>query len=119
MDRFIFVGEKRSQKAIDMEVTWRDGHLAAKQLFDALLLISIDPASQEFCNIFTDDGELNEETVRTLRETPYVIVGMGKIVQDQLDALSIPHKKLVHPAARGKIRKKERYAEHVKTVLQG
>ena len=47
----------------------------------------------------------------------WTVVGMGKIVQDQLDERDIPHLKLVHPAARGKIRRKDRYLKHCEKVL--
>ena len=36
MDKILFVGENRSHLAKKMNVTWKDGRLAAKQLFDAL-----------------------------------------------------------------------------------
>lgn len=41
MSQFLFVGERPSPKAATMGVTWRDGRLAAKQLFDAL--VASDP----------------------------------------------------------------------------
>lgn len=33
MENLMFVGERRSQSAIRMDVPWEDGRLAAKQLF--------------------------------------------------------------------------------------
>jgi len=39
----LFVGEKRSDTAKRMGVTWEDGRLATKQLFDALRDNGVDP----------------------------------------------------------------------------
>jgi len=33
MKQFLFVGEERSPRAIEMDVTWKDGKLSAKHLF--------------------------------------------------------------------------------------
>jgi hypothetical protein len=109
----LFVGEKRSQRAIDMDVTWKDGALAAKQLFDALVPLGIDPRKCDFCNLFEDGGE---ELVLSYTGD---IIGMGKIVQQKLEDLEVEHFKIVHPAARGKIRRKDRYAAHLKEALKG
>lgn len=110
--KFLFVGEEPSQRAIDLDKGWYDGALAGKQLFDALIANNIDPLEQRFCNLFSDGLDV----VMTLKgRRP--IVAMGKKVQAEFDRLEIPHIKLTHPAARGKIRKKERYIEHVKEQL--
>ena len=53
----LFVGEERSELAKKMNVTWKDGRLAAKQLFDAFDYCGIDKNKQEFCNWF-EGGEL-------------------------------------------------------------
>ena len=104
---FLFVGEERSARAIEMDVRWEDGALAAKQLFDALNVHGIDPAAQKFTNLFERGG------LKAIREHVGVVVGMGSKVQKELKKRNIEHVALVHPAARGKIRKKERYAAHV------
>lgn len=118
--KFLFVGEKPSNKAIAMKVAWVDGRLAAKQLFDALKDNGIDPAEHKFENIFHQREEeiINKEAVRRIRKTDLVVVGMGQKVQQALDLLKIKHIKIVHPAARGKIRKKERYSQHIKDMLK-
>jgi len=108
--KYLFVGEKRSELAKKMKVTWTDGRLAAKQLFDAFVYCGIDPEKQEFCNWF----EGGKTKVRSYNGT---IVAMGKKVSDALTKEKINHIYIVHPAARGKIRKKELYFQHVKQAL--
>ena len=41
--RYLFVGEKPSITAHNRDVVWADGGLAAKQLFDGLRKLGIDP----------------------------------------------------------------------------
>lgn len=55
---YLFVGEERSELAKKMNVTWKDGRLAAKQLFDALLFNNINPTDCSFTNIFEEGGDL-------------------------------------------------------------
>jgi len=113
--QFLFVGEKRSTKAIQMGATWIDGRLAAKQLFDALRECGIEPSEQQFCNWFEHGGR---DIVLSCRGGKRVlIVAMGRTVQAALKRHHIDHIAIVHPAARGAIRKKERYAQHVKEAL--
>lgn len=109
--KYLFVGECRSDKAIAMNVTWQDGRLAAKQLFDALQAIGIKISDCAFTNWFDNDPNI----VR--KNTTHRIVGMGRKVQQALDAENIPHLKLIHPAARGSIRKKSNYIKHAKSIL--
>jgi hypothetical protein len=45
------------------------------------------------------------------------VVAMGKKVQVELERRGIAHAAIVHPAARGRIREKSRYAAHVQEVL--
>lgn len=109
---YLFIGERRSGLAIKRKLTWESGGLAAKQLFDALNACGIDPRKCLFANLF-DMGQPKPDLTRT----DVRFVGMGLKVQRELDRLRVPHLKLVHPAARGKIRKKEVYIEHVRDVL--
>jgi 2-methylaconitate cis-trans-isomerase PrpF len=109
----MFVGEQRSRKAETMGVHWRDGRLAAKQLFDALRACGIEPAEHEYVNAFEKFGA----NVRRIRAHPGLRVGMGQKVCRFLTAMHIEHVALVHPAARGAIRKKGVYAAHVRDVL--
>ena len=110
---FLFVGERRSKKAIAMAVTWEHGRLAARQLFDALISIGITPKEQKFANIFEPQGRMKVDCYR--ESLP--IVGMGRKVQKELTRLGINHIAIVHPAARGTIRRKENYAKHIKDKL--
>lgn len=110
--KFLFVGERRSDKAKKMGVTWRDGNLAAKQLFDALSANGIDPLAHEYCNLF----ERRKLFVRKY-STTHTIVAMGHKVQSVLSQMGIEFISIVHPAARGTIRKKENYINHIKETL--
>lgn len=96
-----------------MGVTWTDGRLAAKQLFDALDALGIKPEQRAFVNWFEAGGP---ERVRELA-ADYRLVAMGRKVQMALDAQGIAYIALVHPAARGRIRRKEIYAAHVAEML--
>jgi hypothetical protein len=109
--KLLFVGESRSPTAKRMGVTWKDGRLAAKPLFEALEFIGIDPAQHKFVNWF----EGGKQAVRSFRDGS--IVAMGKKVQRALDAEGIQYIGIVHPAARGKIRKRETYISHVYAAL--
>lgn len=121
--RFVFVGEKRSKRAILMGVTWENGRLAAKTLHDALRAVGLDPVDQRFLNLYQDDlpGVLNPaalDQIRDLLRKGWVIVGLGRIVQATLQRFGIPHRPMVHPAARGAIRSRARYQRHVARVLE-
>lgn len=126
MTTFLFVGERPSHKAVEIGATWQNGRLAAKQLHDALRMIGIDPDKHQYINLWTrpDAGEddfadevVALKKIRRAWHAGLVIVGMGAIVSRVLTKKNIPHLQLIHPAARGKIRKKERYTAHVGAVL--
>lgn len=93
-----------------MDVRWRDGALAAKPLFEALRECGIDPSACGFVNWF-EGGK-----AATRRHTGTVIA-MGGKVQRALDAEGIKYVPLVHPAARGRIRRTDLYRAHVATQL--
>lgn len=119
---YCFIGERRSNKAIQMKVRWQDGRLAAKQLFDALKAIGLDPSKQIYLNLFVDKVKhtvvkSSLTKIRSFTKKGYNIVGMGRAVQKELAKRGIKHSCLTHPAARGSIRKKERYTNHLKDVL--
>lgn len=128
--RLLFVGECRSLTAQSKGWTWKDGRLAAKPLFEALAAMGVDAAAHEFTNLWSDNatGQTPGESgiaiiawqkidrLKTRAKTG-VIVALGKRVSAELTKRGIAHVALVHPAARGKIRKRERYHEHVKTTL--
>lgn len=123
---YIFVGECRSLTAIRKGWSWQDGHLAAKPLFEALEAMGIEPAAQHFINLYTDPPanhrgryvpKIDDGAVTRLRISPWIKVALGRRVSDELTKLGIDHVALVHPAARGKIRKRARYVAHVKERL--
>jgi len=114
MIRFLFVGEQRSPRAKELGVHLEDGRLAGRSLFDALMACGIDPLRHRYCNIFEGHGRL---VVHRHQRAGWLIIGMGAKVQRELRRCGIPHYALVHPAARGAIRKKHRYAAHVRGVL--
>ncbi len=120
---FFFIGERPSRTALKMKVRWEDGRLAAKQLFDAMTVAGLDPQEQRFTNLFVTNGtklRLRPGVLATLKlagEAGWILVGMGSLVHESLMRHRIKHLHIVHPAARGKIRKKATYAEHVRSVL--
>jgi len=108
----LFVGEKRSELAKKMGVRWEDGRLAAKQLFDALEACGVDPKDCLFANWFQSNKRA------FIRSYDGPVFAMGKIVQAALEREGIDHIPIVHPAARGEIRKKERYRNHIRKALK-
>jgi hypothetical protein len=132
---YLFVGEKRSNLAIKMNVTWKDGRLAAKQLFDALDACGIPRKKCSFLNWWP---EFDRRTKTWSEQTPRAtirnidnrnkeggwgsgdiiqIVALGNKVQKELSKEGIDFIPVIHPAARGTIRKKENYAEHIRQQL--
>jgi hypothetical protein len=127
--RLIFVGECRSLTAQRKGWTWADGRLAAKPLFEALSAMGVDPGAHQFVNLWLDvtPPMIDDRTVRMLRARreeadrgePWgrMIVALGKRVSEELARRGVDHVALVHPAARGAIRKRERYIAHVAEKL--
>jgi len=111
---FLFVGERRSPRAIRMGVRLQDGRLAGRSLFDALEVCNINPQDHLYANLFERRGFA---WLRKHEASGVTIVAMGRKVQAALTRAGIPHRSLVHPAARGAIRRKRRYAAHVRHVL--
>lgn len=125
---FLFVGERPSRQAVKIGATWQNGRLAGKQLHDALRALHIDPGAHDYMNIWrwpersVLDGPDEAESIVRIRqqhEHGRTVVGMGALVCAVLRREGIPHLQLIHPAARGAIRKKERYTAHVRAVLEG
>ena len=112
MKKYLFVGEKRSNLAIKMGVTWKDKRLAASHLSKALESIGIDWNDCEFKNVFEDD-------INSIKQFKGTIIAMGRKVERELKKNNINHLYIHHPAARGKIRIIENYKNHVKNQLNG
>lgn len=122
--RFLFVGEKPSRRAIEINASWATGQLAAKTLHKALRACGLDPARQRYLNLFGDDPDVPEverpdrvRQIRAMAAKGLLVVALGQKVSDALSRHNIIHIHLIHPAARGPIRKKERYQRHVATEL--
>lgn len=126
---FIFVGERPSPRAIKLGITWQSAGLSGRTLFEALLAAGIVPQEQYYLNLYQSpfkdikldllDEQLCITRIRQLtQQKGLVVIGMGRIVQVRLEKYNIVHHKLIHPAARGAIRRKECYQAHVKENLE-
>jgi hypothetical protein len=120
--RFVFVGERRSQRAIQMGVRWEHGLLCARTLHAALRAIGLAPEEQAYVNLYSDaePPALDEAVLARLRGLAaegVEIVGLGRLVHRALERAGVDHRQLIHPAARGTIRARAAYQAHVATVL--
>jgi hypothetical protein len=124
------VGENQSNKAYQNNWSWqrcqeeRRPRLCAIQLFEALQECSIDPYDMErvkFRNLWNFDGDIDYDTVEILYELQnqgYSIIGMGNKVQKALNDLEIEHIGIIHPAARGIMRRRGMYIQHIKEIFE-
>lgn len=110
MKKYLFVGERRSDLAIKMNVTWIDKRLAAAQLVKALEPIGIKWEECDFINVFEDD-------INKIRDYKGIVIAMGRKVERELKKNNIPHEFIYHPATRGTVRKTENYQLHVKQQI--
>ena len=118
---FIFVGEKRSRTVIRRGYSWYEKRLCARTLTEALETCGIEPDHYTCINVFDDTGEFDVHAVYKIREWStrgWVIIGLGRRVQQVLTNAGIPYRAMIHPAARGKIRRREVYQAHMAEVLQ-
>jgi hypothetical protein len=121
--RLVFVGERRSRKARELNASWTNGGLAAHTLHAALRACSIDPDTVLFLNLFQEgDGArvvdaTTVELVRTLASESATVIALGRVVQRTLARFAISFVPLTHPAARGRIRTRAVYQAHVADVL--
>jgi hypothetical protein len=125
--RFLFVGEKPSEKAVAIRARWETGQLASRTLHHALAAIGVEQAERVFINLFGDRPEAQISETATVRRRAarirekqregFLVVGMGRNVQRMLERHGIEHLRLTHPAARGRIRRKELYIAHARQVL--
>lgn len=124
--RFLFVGERPTGRAARIGATLQNGRLAGKTLHGALRALKVDPHRQQYLNLYCwpdanpADEASEEETCREIEHrarSGYVVVGLGHKVSRRLWVHCIPHLRLIHPAARGTIRRTECYRLHVATIL--
>lgn len=107
MKKYLFVGERRSNTAIRMNVTWVDKRLCASHLSKAVENIGINWDECAFLNVFEND-------IQEIRKFKGTIVAMGRKVERELKKHQIKHEFIYHPATRGTVRKTENYNNHVK-----
>jgi len=111
MKKYLFVGERRSERAIQMNVTWVDKRLAASHLSKAVEAISIDWNECAFLNVFEDD-------INDIKSFKGVVIAMGRKVEKELKKHQINHEFIYHPATRGAVRNIEKYKQHVKERIE-
>lgn len=107
MKKYLFVGEKRSELAKKMNVTWVDKRLAASHLSKAVENLGIDWDECAFKNVF-------EDKIEDILSFKGIIIAMGRKVEKELKKHQIEHEFIYHPATRGSVRNIERYKNHVK-----
>ncbi len=128
--RYFFVGQRPSHRAEQIGATWANGKLAACTLWRALEALGIDPRQQVFINIWETAEPVSPEreaeaeerafaAIRTALADGLPIIGMGAVVHRWLLQRGVAFTKMVHPAARGALRRRERYQRHVAEVLTG
>jgi hypothetical protein len=105
--KYLFVGEKRSELAKKMNVTWVDRRLAAAHLSKAVENLGIDWNECAFINVFEDD-------INNIKSFKGIVIGMGRKVERELKKHQIEHEFIYHPATRGAVRNIEKYKNHVK-----
>jgi hypothetical protein len=126
--RFLFVQQRPSRQAEEAGATWANGGLADCPLWQALEALGLDPREQRLVGIWRTartrswGQDLADEAtahiaIKDAALSGYAVIGMGAVVHAWLDRHDVPHTKLVHPAARGAIRRQARYLRHVAEVL--
>lgn len=118
--RFLLIGERPSPTARNKGWTWRDERLCAATLAAALEACGVQRRDYHIMNLFEEDGQASAYTLSWCRAAilkGWQVVGMGQKVQAALTTAEVPHLAMIHPAARGKIRKRELYQAHVREVL--
>lgn len=107
MKKYLFVGERRSNTAIRMNVTWVDKRLCASHLSKAVENIGINWNECAFLNVFEND-------IQEIRKFKGIVVAMGRKVERELKKIGVKHEFIYHPATRGEVRNIEKYKNHVK-----
>ncbi len=124
--RFLFVGERPSERAVRIRATWQNGKLAGKTLRDALRAAGIDPDSHRFLNLYRhpepsrSDGVREAAVCRAITRfihRGFLVVALGRVVSKRLTIHGLAHLPMIHPAARGANRLRERYHAHVAETL--
>ena len=124
-NKLLFVGQERSRLAQERGVYWEDEAQCANQLFRALRANNINPNKCVFLNLFTDESDgkplsekvVNKNELNKIKKWNGKVIGMGSIVHKKLYQLKVDHRHIVHPSARGKIRAKAKYIQHISEKL--
>jgi hypothetical protein len=120
----VFVGERRSRRARQLNASWSSGGLAASTLHAALRACGIESSAVLFVNLFQEgDGALVVDPaplaeVRVLAAGGATVVALGRAVQRRLARSCLLFVPLTQPAARGRIRTRAMYQAHVADVLR-
>ena len=113
----LFIGEEQSPTAKKMGWEWGSEHLCSKTLLEAFdTCENFERENAKFINLFSE-GTLNQESLEFIRNCKSPTVAMGQKVQRALKKEGLDAWEMIHPAARGKIRAKEKYAAHVREVI--
>ena len=126
--RYVFVGERRSARAVRSGASWANGRAAGRTLRDALGAAGLDPDAQVYLNAYRDPEPVEDRAARVLDEQVLataaalaarglVVVGLGRHACRALARAGIAHLALTHPAARGAIRARAAYRAHVAAAL--
>jgi len=118
--RLLFVGERPSKTAALKRWVWGDLHLSSKTLLEALAACQFPRERADFINVYCNDGKIDLQSIEYIQNRRHssIIIGMGKLAQRALTHHDIGHIEMIHPAARGRIRKRELYQEHVRQVIE-
>jgi uracil-DNA glycosylase len=113
----LFVGEEPSETAKRKGWKWGDLHLCSKTLIEALDAAGFPAQNAVFENLFIE-GQIDKQALNRVRSGRYPIVAMGRRVENALNRYGVMHTPMVHPAARGEIRKAENYQSHVREIIE-
>ena len=124
--RSLFVGERPSKRAVQIGASWKNGKLAGKTLSEALRAAGLNSDQHRFLNLYRHPEPTASDPCREAAVCRAVvrfarggfwIVALGRIVSRRLTLRGIAHLPMIHPAARGANRKRERYHAHVAQTL--
>ena len=113
----LFVGEEPSETAKKKGWKWGDLHLSSKTLIEALDAADFPSQNAVFENLFIE-GQIDKQALNRVRCGRYPIVAMGRRVENALNRYGVIHTPMVHPAARGEIRKTENFQDHVREIIE-
>src|SRR5579871_3979508 len=113
--RFLFVGDRPSLRAEQIGATLQNGKLSGKTLRQALIDLNLDPDAHVYLNLYARSQALEDRAaeeaacakIQGFATEGYVVIGLGRLVSSRLSARAIPHLRMIHPAARGTIRRRE------------